>query len=78
MSFQLGAITGYVWRYYSYYHIEEKDGGVYVQVESVILSRTVPEAFAWLVNPLIRSIARQVLADLLSETRNAVLIRRAS
>ena len=74
----VGNDHGYVWRYYSYYHIEEKDGGVYVQVESVILSRTVPAAFAWLVNPLIRSIARQVLTDLLGETRKAVLDRRAS
>ena len=74
----VGNDHGYVWRYYSYYHIEEKDGGVYVQVESVILSRTVPAVFAWLVNPLIQSIPRHVLTDLLSETRKAVLNRRAS
>ncbi len=74
----VGNDHGYVWRYYSYYHLEEKDGGVYVQVESVILSRTVPVVFAWLVNPLIRSIPRHVLTDLLSETRKAVLDRRAS
>jgi hypothetical protein len=72
----VGNDHGYVWRYYNYFHIEEKDGGVYVQVESVALSRTVPAAFAWLVNPLIQSIPRDVLTDLLSQTRKAVLTRR--
>jgi hypothetical protein len=47
-----------------------------VQVESVTLSRTVPEAFAWLVKPLIQSIPRNVLTDLLSQTRKAVLNRK--
>ena len=72
----VGNDHGYLWRYYTYYHIEEKDGGVYVQVESVMLSRTVPAVFAWLVNPLIESIPRHVLTDLLGDTRKAVLDRR--
>ena len=29
----------------------ERDGGVYLQVEFLALSRTVPAVFAWLVNP---------------------------
>lgn len=72
----VGNDHGYVWRYETYYHVEEKDGGVYVQAESVLLSRTVPAIFAWLVNPLIESIPRHVLSDLLSDTRKAVLARR--
>lgn len=72
----VGNDHGYVWRYETYYHIEEKDGGVYVQVESVLLSRTVPAIFAWLVNPLIESIPRHVLSELLDDTRKAVLDRR--
>jgi hypothetical protein len=72
----VGDDHGYVWRYYNYCHIEEKDGGVYLQVESVVLSRTVPAALAWLVNPLIQSIPRRVLTDLLSQTRKAVLNRK--
>jgi hypothetical protein len=73
----VGNDHGYVWRYYNYCHIEEKDSGVYVQVESVALSRTVPAAFEWLVNPLIQSIPRDVFIDLLSQTRKAVLNRKA-
>ena len=64
---------GYMWRLYSYWRIEEKDGGVYVQNESITLSRTVPPLLAWLVNPLIKSIPRDVLFHTLTNTRNAVM-----
>lgn len=63
---------GYLWRLYSYWRFEEKDGGVYVQLESVGLSRGVPAIFAWLVNPLLRSIPRGTLSSLLGATREAL------
>lgn len=68
----VGNDHGYIWRLYSYWRIEEKDGGVYVQVESVGLSRSIPWVFAWLINPLTRSIPREVVSRLLNATRAAV------
>ncbi len=64
---------GYLWRLNSYWRFEQKDGGVYGQVESIALSRSVPAIIAWLVNPLLESIPRNTLSTLLSETRTAVL-----
>ena len=64
---------GYLWRFNNYWRIEEKDGGVYVQNESVTLSRTFPEIIAWLINPLIKNIPRDILLDLLTDTRKAVM-----
>jgi hypothetical protein len=61
-----------MWRFYTYWRIEEKDGGVYVQNESVSLSRTVPALLAFVVNPLVKSIPRNVLIHWLTDTRNAV------
>lgn len=61
-----------MWRLDSYWRVEEKDGGVYVQNETVALSRTVPAILAWLVNPLLKSVPRTILAHLLTDTRNAV------
>src|ERR1700676_5632917 len=61
-----------MWRLYTYWRIEEKDGGVYVQNESVSLTRTVPVLLAFIVNPLVKSIPRNVLIHLLTDTRNAV------
>jgi hypothetical protein len=68
----VGNDHGYLWRLDNYWSIEEKDGGTYVQVESVGLSRTIPAIFAWLINPLVRNIPRAVLLNLLDATRRAV------
>jgi hypothetical protein len=69
----VGNDHGYMWRLYTYWRIEEKDGSVYVQNESVSLSRTVPALLAFIVNPLVKSIPRNVLIHLLTDTRNAVV-----
>ena len=73
----VGNDHGYMWRLYTYWRIEEKDGGVYVQNESVSLSRTVPALLAFIVNPLVKSIPRNVLVHLLIDTRNAVVQAQA-
>ncbi|MBZ5653007.1 MAG: hypothetical protein LAO18_21280, partial [Acidobacteriia bacterium] len=46
--------------------------GVYVQLESIGLSRAVPAIIGWLVNPLLRSIPRGTISSLLDATRAAV------
>ncbi len=68
-----GVDHGYMWRMNSYWRIEEKEGGVYVQNESITLTRTVPVMLAWLVNPLTKSIPHDVIAHMLVDTRGAVL-----
>ncbi len=67
-----GVDHGYMWRMNSYWRIEEKDGGVYVQNESISLTRTVPVLLAWLINPLTKSIPHDVLAHMLTDTQDAV------
>ena len=64
---------GYMWRLNSYWRIEEKGGGVYIQNESITLTRTVPVMLGWLINPLTKSIPREVLLDMLTDTKRAVL-----
>ncbi len=68
----VGNDHGYLWRLYSYWRFLERDGGVYVQLESIALSRSVPAVFAWLVNPLLRKLPRETLSSLLTSTRAAV------
>jgi hypothetical protein len=72
-EFPVGRGRGYLWHLNNYRRLEEKDGGVYIQVESIALSRGVPAIIAWFVNPIIRRISRQALASLLSATRRALL-----
>jgi hypothetical protein len=71
-QFPVGQGHGYLWRLTNYWRLEEKDGGVYMQVESIALSRDVPVIFAWFVSPLIRRVSRQTLANLLHATRRAL------
>jgi hypothetical protein len=66
---------GYLWRLDSYWRVQEKDGGVYLQVEGVALSRTVPAYLAWLVDPLLSSVPRGILSYILNTTRLAVTNR---
>ena len=69
----VGQDHGYLWRLYSYWRFQEKNGGVYVQLESIGLSRGVPLGLGWLINPLIKRIPRDALTHLLNSTRAALI-----
>jgi hypothetical protein len=73
-----GKDHGYLWRLNTYWRLEEKDEGVYVECEMVSLTRSPPPGLGWLINPIIRTLPRESLARLLTATRNAVLIRGRS
>jgi len=66
---------GYLWQLCTWWRIEERRGGTYIQVEAIELSRTVPFVFAWLVNPIIRDVPKTFLSHLLAATCKAVLAR---
>lgn len=68
---------GYLRRLNSYWRLEKKDVGVYMQVETIVLSRDVPAILAWFVNPLIRRVARQSVINVLNATRRGLLNSRA-
>jgi hypothetical protein len=64
--------TGLIWRLFGITRFEERDGGVYVEVEAIALSRDVPASVRWLVEPLIRHVAKASLINSLQQTRDAV------
>jgi hypothetical protein len=66
---------GYVWRLYSLTRFEESDGGVYVELEALGLSRDVPMMVRWLVDPVVEHLPRNSLQATLEKTRNAVLAK---
>ncbi len=66
---------GYVWRLYSFTRFEESDGGVYIELEAVALSRDVPRLLRWLADPIVDHLPRNALRETLEETRKAVLAR---
>lgn len=68
----VGDDGGFLWRINSYWRFLEQDGGVYVQCESVSLTRGIPFGLAWAVGPFVTSIPRESLAFTLETTRSAL------
>lgn len=63
---------GYVWRTASMNRLEQRDGGVYIEMEMISLSRGIPIGVGWLIKPLMEHMPRTVLLETLKDTRNAV------
>ncbi|MEY2394852.1 MAG: hypothetical protein QOF94_1197 [Acidobacteriaceae bacterium] len=68
----VGNDSGYLWRLYSYWRFYERDGGVYIQLEAISLTRGIPAGFGWLVRPFITSIPQESLTFTLTHTRDAL------
>lgn len=74
----IGNDHGYLWRLYTYWRFTEKDGGVYVQCETISLTRDIPYGLGWLLRPLVTSIPKQSLNRILGQTRTLVNQHRQS
>jgi hypothetical protein len=70
---QPGDDGGYLWRMETWWRMEERDGGVYVQSEAASLTRDIPTGLGWLVGPFVTSIPKETLVFTLEATRKAVL-----
>jgi hypothetical protein len=67
-----GEEHGFLWRMNTYWSYEERDGGLYIQIESVTLSRSIPVGLGWLIGPFIESVPRDSLEFTLRATSNAM------
>ena len=64
--------TGLIWRLSSITRLEERDGGVYAELEAIALSRDIPAAFRLFVTPIVRRVSRDSLATSLHQTKAAI------
>lgn len=71
----VGHDGGYLWRMNTWWRFLERDGGTYVQSESVSLTRSIPTGLGWLVGPFVNSIPRETLTFTLTATRDALTRR---
>jgi hypothetical protein len=67
-----GTGEGFIWRMYGITRVKEVDGGAIIEMEAIVLSRGIPAALAWIVNPIVRRTSRDALQTTLSQTREAV------
>lgn len=63
---------GFLWRMNTYWSYEERDGGLYIQIETVTLTRSVPKGLGWAVGPFIESVPRESMEFTLAATREAL------
>lgn len=59
---------GFLWRLNTYWTFEERDGGLYMQIESVSLTRSIPTGLGWVIGPFIESVPRESLEFTLRAT----------
>lgn len=64
--------TGLIWRLYSTLRFEARDGGLYIEVEAIALSRDIPSAVRWAAEPIVRRVSRDSLTTALRQTEDAV------
>jgi hypothetical protein len=67
-----GEEHGFLWRLNTYWSYEERDGGLYMQIESVSLTRSIPTGLGWAIGPFVESVPRESLEFTLRSTCNAL------
>lgn len=65
----IGNDSGFLWRLNSYWRFWQRDGGTYVQLEAISLTRDIPTGLGWLIRPLVTSVPQESLQFTLSHTR---------
>ncbi len=63
---------GFLWRLNTYWSYEERDGGLYLQIETVSLSRAIPAGLGWALRPYVESVPRESLEFTLRSAREAM------
>lgn len=69
----IGRDNGYLWRVNSYWWMQERDGGTYLQCEGISLSRDLPFGLGWLIEPIVTGLSRETLRLTLQSARRVLV-----
>ena len=64
--------NGFLWQMETWWRMEERDGGVYVQNEAITLTRNIPTGLGWLLKPFVTGIPKETLEFTMDATRRAM------
>jgi hypothetical protein len=67
-----GEGAGYIWKLFSIARLEQRDGGVYVEMETAALSREIPGVVRLVVDPVVRRLSRNAMLISIKQTEEAV------
>jgi hypothetical protein len=70
-----GEGRGIIWRLFGFTRYVERDGGVYIEIEAIGLSRDIPPSLRWMVEPVVRRVSRGSILTSLQQTESAVRLR---
>lgn len=68
-----GEENGFMWNLNTYWRFLERDGGTYIQCESLTLSRDVPFALAWIIRPIVTQMPKESLTFTMGKAREALV-----
>ncbi len=68
-----GTGEGFLWKLYTYWRFEQRDGGTWVECEAISLTRDIPTGLGWLIEPIIRNLPKESLENTLTKTRAALV-----
>lgn len=68
----VGKDSGFMWRLNTYWFVDPQPDGVFIECQSLTLSRSLPFVLGWLVKPFVNSIPRDSLQELVEGTRKAL------
>ena len=63
---------GFLWRMNSLWRLRERDGGVWVELRVVSLSRDTPSSLGWIIRPIIRDFPSDSIESTLTGMRKAL------
>jgi hypothetical protein len=63
---------GFLWRLNTYWSYQERDNGLYIQIESISMSRDIPAGLGWAIGPFVQSIPRESLEFTLRSASTAL------
>jgi hypothetical protein len=63
---------GFLWRLYSYWKFQERNGSTLIECRAVSLTRDIPAGLNWILQPMVRSLPRDSLVHTLAATRQAL------
>lgn len=63
----VGRDSGYLWRAHTFTHYLQDSGGVFIEMETVGLSRRFPPMLGWLIEPIARRLGRKSVEASLQE-----------
>lgn len=75
--FPEGKGSGYIWKLLSVVRMEERDHGVYLEMETLALSRDIPAALRFAVDPIVRRVSRNSMLTSMRQTAAAIQMNHA-